>query len=113
GFEDDIRVLFASAIGEGLNARVQNLGAARLYVDRRKSAQVSVERRDQRIPAFGGVAEPVRPHLKHTLFDPVNTKPVNIKPVKILFSGEASVRELSFKIGCRGERDGQCRQGKL
>src|SRR5208282_373150 len=41
GFEDDIRPLLKGAIREGLNARVENLGAASLYVDRGKSAQVS------------------------------------------------------------------------
>ena len=58
--EDDVRSLLPGAIRESLNTRVQNLDAACLHIDRRKTAQVSPYRRYQRIPPLAGIAEPVR-----------------------------------------------------
>src|ERR1700690_2941654 len=103
GFEYYIGSLFVGAIGERLNAREQNFGAASLYIDGRKAAQVSPYGRYQRIPAFGGVAEPVRPLLQHLL----------LNPIKITLAVEARFRKLGFEIGRWREGHPQRRQRQV
>jgi hypothetical protein len=38
GFQDDLRSLILAALGEGLNAVVQDLGASSLHINRGKAA---------------------------------------------------------------------------
>src|ERR1700690_12591 len=103
GFEYYIGSLFVGAIGERLNAGEQNFGAASLYIDGRKAAQVSPYGRYQRIPAFGGVADPVRPLLQHLL----------LNPIKITLAGEAGFQKIGFEIGGWREGNRQRRQRKV